>query len=300
VRNFNAQTITDAVIDRIRDTPDPRFKEICTSLVRHLHDFVRDVRLTEAEWATAIDFLTRTGQICDGNRQEFILLSDTLGVSMLVDAINHGAGGVTETTVLGPFYVQDPPEYPLGADIRGTLTGTPLYVEGRVTSADGTPLVDAIVDVWHSDQDGFYDVQHVDATGLAARARFRTDQDGRYRFWSIKPAAYPIPYDGPVGDMLTAQARHPWRPAHVHFMIDATGHEKLVTHVFVDGDPYLDSDAVFGVKDSLIGRFVAHPAGIAPDGTTMREPFVTLSYDFSLHRRDEEERASASELSAFA
>lgn len=286
MRNFNEVTITDAVIDRIKNTPDARLKQISTSLVRHLHDFVRDVRLTETEWTYAIEFLTRTGKICDGNRQEFILLSDTLGVSMLVDAINHASPGGTETTVLGPFYVQDPPEYPLGADIRGALEGNPLYAHGRVTSADGTPLANAIVDVWHSDKDGYYDVQHLDETGgLAGRARFRTDEHGSYRFWSIKPAAYPIPYDGPVGDMLQAQARHPWRPAHVHFMIDAPGHEKLTTHVFVAGDQYLDSDAVFGVKDSLIGDFVRHDGGKAPDGREMTAPFFTLEYDFTLAKR---------------
>jgi len=283
MRNFNEHTITDAVIDRIKDTPNARVKEISASLVRHLHDFVRDVRLTEAEWAYAIEFLTRTGKMCDGNRQEFILLSDTLGVSMLFDAINHASPLGTETTVLGPFYVQGPPDYPLGADIRGALQGDPLYVSGRVTASDGKPIGNAVVDVWHSDKDGFYDVQHIEETGgLAGRARFHTDKDGGYRFWSIKPAAYPIPYDGPVGDMLTAQARHPWRPAHVHFMISAPGHEKLTTHVFVNGDQYLDSDAVFGVKDSLIADFVAHEGGIAPDGKNMNGLFYTLTYDFTL------------------
>ena len=286
MRNFNEVTITNAVIDRIKNTPDARLKQISTSLVRHLHDFVRDVRLTEAEWGYAIDFLTRTGKICDGNRQEFILLSDTLGVSMLVDAINHTSPGTTESTVLGPFYVQNPPEYPLGADIRGTLKGDPLYAHGRIMSADGEPLANAIVDVWHSDEDGYYDVQHLDATGgLAGRARFRTDENGSYRFWTIKPAAYPIPYDGPVGDMLKAQERHPWRPAHVHFMIEAPGYEKLTTHVFVSGDQYLDSDAVFGVKDSLIADFISHNGGVSPDGQTQEGPFFTLEYDFALQKR---------------
>lgn len=285
MRNFNENTITDAVLDRIKDTHDPRQKQIFTSLVKHLHDFVRDVRLTDAEWAYAIDFLTRTGQKCDGNRQEFILLSDTLGVSMLVDAINHGASGSTETTVLGPFYVQNPPEHPLGADIHGGMLGSPLYAEGRVTALDGTPVANAIVDVWHSDDEGYYDVQQIEKVGgPSGRARFRTDENGNYRFWSIKPAAYPIPYDGPVGEMLTAQARHPWRPAHVHFMIEASGYEKLATHVFVDGDQYLDGDAVFGVKDSLVGDFVGHESGTAPDGTKMNEPYYTLKFDFALAR----------------
>lgn len=283
MRNFNENTITDAVLDRIKNTSDPRLKQIFNSLVRHMHDFVRDVRLTDAEWAFAIDFLTRTGQKCDGNRQEFILLSDTLGVSMLVDAINHGTGGSTETTVLGPFYVQNPPEHPLGADIHGGMKGEPLYAEGRVTALDGTPVANAIVDVWHSDDEGYYDVQQIDKVGgLSGRARLRTDKDGKYRFWSIKPAAYPIPYDGPVGEMLTVQKRHPWRPAHVHFMIEAPGFEKLATHVFVDGDQYLDSDAVFGVKDTLIGTFVKHDAGSGPDGRKIDTSYWTMTYDFML------------------
>jgi len=283
MRNFNENTITDAVLDRIKNTPDPRLKQIFTSLVRHLHDFVRDVRVTDAEWAAAIDFLTRTGQKCDGNRQEFVLLSDTLGVSMLVDAINHGTSGSTETTVLGPFYVPNPPEYPLGADIHGGMKGDPLYVTGRVTSLDGKPLANAIVDVWHSDDDGYYDVQQIEKVGgLSGRARFRTDQNGDFNFWTIKPAAYPIPYDGPVGDMLTVQARHPWRPAHVHFMIEAPGYEKIATHVFVNGDQYLDSDAVFGVKDTLIADFIHHRPGTAPDGKTMDKDYHTLNFDFAL------------------
>lgn len=209
---------------------------------------------------------------------------------MLVDAINHASPGNTESTVLGPFYVQNPPEFPLGADIRGALKGDPLYAHGRVVSSDGKPLANAIVDVWHSDDDGYYDVQHLDETGLASRARFRTDKNGSYHFWSIKPAAYPIPYDGAVGDMLTAQARHPWRTAHVHFSIDAPNHEKLTTHVFVDGDQYLDSDAVFGVKDSLIAEFVRHEAGTAPDGKKLDDSFFTLEYDFTLRRRDSHAR----------
>jgi hydroxyquinol 1,2-dioxygenase len=283
MRNFDEHTITEAVIARIGNTPDPRFKQICTSLARHLHDFVRDVRLTEAEWGAAIDFLTRTGKTCDGNRQEFILLSDTLGVSMLVDAINHGGGQGTQSTVLGPFYVQGPPEYPLGADVHGGMAGEPLYARGTVTSVDGKPIAGAIVDVWHSDQEGYYDVQHLeDVGGLSGRARFRTGSEGEWSFWSIKPAAYPIPYDGPVGQMLSAQARHPWRPAHVHFMIEAPGCEKLTTHVFVDGDQYLDSDAVFGVKDSLIVPFVRHDAGVAPDGKAMEKQYYTMQYDFRL------------------
>ena len=188
---------------------------------------MREVEPTIEEWEAGIRFLTETGQMCTDTRQEFILLSDTLGVSMLVDAINHRLPeGATETTVLGPFFVADAPELPLGADISGGMTGQPLYVEGSVRSIDGEPLAGAIVDTWHSDDDGFYDVQHLDEVGgLALRGRFRTDDDGRFRFWSIVPKFYPIPYDGPVGKMLEAQGRHPYRPAHVHFMIAAPGYD---------------------------------------------------------------------------
>jgi hydroxyquinol 1,2-dioxygenase len=185
--------------------------------------------------------------------------------------------------VLGPFYVRNPPEYPLGADVHGGMAGEPMYASGTVASADGRPIPGASVDVWHSDSDGYYDVQHLDDVGgLSGRARFRTGLKGDWSFWSIKPAAYPIPYDGPVGQMLTAQARHPWRPAHVHFMIEAPGYKKLTTHIFVEGDRYLDSDAVFGVKDTLIVPFIRHEAGVAPDGKTMPQPFYMMHYDFRL------------------
>ncbi|SFU61750.1 hydroxyquinol 1,2-dioxygenase [Methylobacterium sp. 174MFSha1.1] len=284
MRDFNEHTITQAVVDRFAETPDPRLKAVLTSLVRHLHDFVRDVDLTFEEWQAGIAFLTRTGQTCDQHRQEFILLSDTLGVSMLVDAINHRMPeGATETTVLGPFYVEEAPERPNGADIAGPLEGTPLLVTGSVASADGRPLAGATVDVWHADDDGSYDVQQLDALGgLAGRARFRTDAQGRFHFWTVMPAWYPIPADGPVGEMLNATSRHPNRPAHVHFMIAAPGHETLITHVFASDSPWLESDAVFGVKTSLIADFAEHPAGPAPDGRAMERPFRHLSYDFGL------------------
>jgi hydroxyquinol 1,2-dioxygenase len=284
MRDFNEHTITQAVVDRFAETPDPRLKAVLTSLVRHLHDFVRDVDLTFEEWQAGIAFLTRTGQMCDQHRQEFILLSDTLGVSMLVDAINHRMpAGATETTVLGPFYVEEAPERPNGADISGPLEGTPLLVTGSVASADGRPLAGATVDVWHADDDGAYDVQQLDALGgLAGRAQFRTDARGRFHFWTVMPAWYPIPADGPVGEMLEATSRHPNRPAHVHFMIAAPGHETLITHVFASDSPWLESDAVFGVKTSLIADFAEHPAGPAPDGRTMERSFRHLAYDFGL------------------
>ncbi|HEY0910645.1 MAG TPA: intradiol ring-cleavage dioxygenase, partial [Bradyrhizobium sp.] len=284
MRNFNENTITGAVLDRIAGSNQPRIKQISEALVRHLHAFVREVRPTQREWEQGIEFLTRTGHMSDDKRQEFILLSDTLGVSMLVDAINHGAQqGVTDTTVLGPFFVQAAPEKKLGDDISGGMEGDPMIVTGSVSTPDGRPIANATIDVWHSDDDGYYDVQQLDKIGhLAMRARFQADADGRFRFWSIKPAAYPIPHDGPVGEMLEAQGRHPWRPAHVHFMISAPGFEQLVTHVFVAGDKYLDSDVVFGVKDTLIREFVRKDAGKAPDGRVQNVPYYHLNYDFGL------------------
>lgn len=285
MRDFDELNITAAVIERFADTPDPRLKTILSSLVRHLHDFVRDVELTFEEWNAAIGFLTRTGQMCSDARQEFILLSDTLGVSMLVDAINHRMpAGATQTTVLGPFYVDSPPVMKHGADLSAGVTGEPLLVEGRVLSADGQPIVDAVVDVWHSDAEGFYDVQKAAIPIL--RGRFHSGPDGRFYFWTVVPRFYPIPDDGPVGQMLAATKRHPFRPAHVHFMIKAPGYEKLITHIFQAGDAYLDSDAVFGVKSSLIRDFTQYGPGIAHDGRPVDRTWRRLTYEFGLKRLD--------------
>lgn len=281
-RDFDEHSITDAVVDRFANTPDPRLKEIMQALVRHAHNFVREVELTQDEWLAAIMFLTRVGQISDDKRQEFILLSDTLGISMLVDAINHRMPeGTTETTVLGPFYVQNPPVKEAGADISGGEHGTPLFVSGTVHAPDGTPLANAWMDVWQSDEDGYYDVQK-EGDDPNLRARFHTDAEGKFAFWTIVPKYYPIPADGPVGDMLAATKRHPYRPAHIHFMIGHPGFETLVTHLFIDGDPYLDSDAVFGVKQSLIVNLTDEAPGEAPYGRTMNEAWKSLSHHFGL------------------
>jgi len=281
MRNFDEDNITAAVLARLSSCTAPRTKAVSEALVRHLHAFVREVEPTQDEWQAAIGFLTATGHMCTDVRQEFILLSDTLGVSMLVDAINHRRPGTaTPSTVLGPFYVAAAPELELGSDIAGGEKGEPLLVEGSVRRLDGTPIADAIVDTWHSDAEGFYDVQR--DRNLALRARFRTGADGQFWYRTIVPAFYPIPDDGPVGRMLRAQGRHPYRPAHVHFMIAAEGCETLVTHVFVAGDKYLDSDVVFGVKDGLIRALERQPAGVTARGHTVERALAALRYDFVL------------------
>ena len=272
-------TLTDRVLATFRDAGDARFRQIMTSLVQHLHAFVRDTELTEAEWFAGIRFLTATGQTCDDKRQEYILLSDTLGVSMLVDAINHRKpGGATETTVLGPFYVPGSLELPMWADIAAGLPGVAAFVHGRVLDVDGHPIAGAELDIWQNDAEGFYDVQRPGAS--YARGKFSTDSDGRYGFRTIRPVSYPIPTDGPVGAMLLGMGRHPYRPAHVHARLSAPGFEPITTHVFVKGDPYLDSDAVFGVKDSLVVEFSERPAGETPDGGSSPRPFCVAEYDF--------------------
>ena len=262
MRNLDERTITQAVLERHADAADPRLKEIMTSLVRHLHDFAREVKLTEAEWGTAIGFLTEVGHLCDDKRQEFILLSDTLGLSTLVTAQNHRKPpGCTEATVFGPFHVKDAPKYELGADISNGLKGTLCEVSGRVLGIDGKPVPGAVLDVWQADAEGRYDVQDPNLEEHRGRGVLKADSEGRFHFRTILPCSYQIPHDGPVGRMLEALGRHPWRPAHLHFMVSAPGYETLITHVFRAGDPYLDSDAVFGVRSSLIGDWVRHERG---------------------------------------
>ncbi|MES1202713.1 MAG: dioxygenase [Pseudomonadota bacterium] len=281
-RAFDESSITEAVQARFGAAPDPRLRAILKSLIGHLHGFVRDVEPTGEEWRAAVDFLARAGRISVDGRHEFILLSDALGASTLVDAINHRArDGATPSTVLGPFYVDDPPVRDDGADIADGEEGAPLYVDIEVTALDGRPLPLANVDVWQSDREGFYDVQHP-GEGPHLRARFKTDQAGRLRFWTTAPTAYRIPHDGPVGDMLAAANCHPWRPAHVHFMIEAAGHETLVTHIFMKGDPYLESDAVFAVKDDLIVDLPLLAPDAGPDGRAVGAPWRWLKYRFVL------------------
>lgn len=273
MKNLDQYNITQAVLARLSQTPDPRLKQIMTSLVQHLHAFAREVKLTEAEWKQGIDFLTATGQKCDDQRQEFILLSDTLGLSMLTVAMNNDKpAGCTEATVFGPFHVEGAPQLEHGADVANGAPGEPCQVRGNVRGLGGEAVAGAEIDVWQADADGLYDVQREGLGHAQGRGVLRSGADGRFHFQSVVAEPYPIPDDGPVGDMLRATKRHPWRPAHLHFMIRAPGYETLVTHVFRDGDPYLDSDAVFGVRQSLVADWVKQP-----DGST------TLDFDFVLN-----------------
>lgn len=284
MREFNEQTITQAVIDQF-NAQDERLQQILVSLVGHLHDFIRDVQPTEEEWFKGIQFLTEVGHITDDVRQEFILLSDTLGVSILVDAINHRvADGTTETTVLGPFHTDHAKPMPHGSQIASEeefKKGTPTIVRGQITAPDGSPIAGAKVDVWQASSEGFYDVQ-MDHGEADLRGIFETDTEGKFWFKSIKPVAYPIPHDGPVGRMLQATGRHPYRPAHIHYMISAPGYETLITHVFVSGDEYLESDAVFAVKDSLVADFFENNDPEAAKQYGYPTPFYELEFNFGL------------------
>lgn len=252
------ETSAETVIARIDDAEcTPRFRQLMEGLIRHLHDYIKEVGLTQEEWEIAIDFLTRTGQKCSDERQEWILMSDTLGVSMLVDAINNRRPpNATQTTVLGPFHVVGAPELEMGANISLDGKGESCLFSGRVLDTDGNPVANARLDVWSDNADGFYDVQQ---PGIQPkwnnRGIFTTGADGAYHFRGIKPVSYPVPVDGPAGEMLNGMGRHPYRPAHTHLIVTAPGHQKLVTHIFVGDDPYIDSDAVFGVKESLMAPF---------------------------------------------
>ena len=273
MRNLDQNTITEAVLARHANTENPRLKAIMSSLITHLHAFAREVELTEDEWFKGIEFLTRCGHITDDKRQEFILLSDLLGLSMLTVAMNNDKpAGCTEATVFGPFHVEDAPHYALGADISNGARGIACVVRGTVCGIDGKAVPNAHIDVWQSDEEGLYDVQHAEIDHAQGRGILNADSEGRYHFRSILAVPYAVPNDGPVGDLLKAVGRHPWRPAHLHFLIKADGYETLITHVFRSDDPYLDSDAVFGVRQSLIADWTQQA-----DGTYLVE------YDFVLN-----------------
>lgn len=255
------------VLESFDGAPDERLRQLMQALVRHLHAFIRDVRLSEAEWSTAIEFLTRVGHITDDRRQEFILLSDVLGASMQTVAVtNEAVGAATEATVFGPFFRDDAPRIANGGDMAGDAPGEPAWVDGSVRGVDGKPIPDARIEVWEADDEGLYDVQHEDRR-VYGRAHLFSDENGEFRFWGLFPTPYPIPDDGPVGELLAAVGRSPYRASHLHFMVTAPGHRTLVTHIFVAGDELLDKDSVFGVKESLIREWTRHRADEpTPDG----------------------------------
>lgn len=283
--------VTDQVLASFAACADPRLREVMQSLVRHLHSFVREVRLTEAEWNAGIGFLTRTGHITDHRRQEFILLSDVLGVSMQTVAVNNQAyRDATEATVFGPFFVDNSPEIGHGDDLAFGAPGQPCWVEGTVTDTDGTPIPGARIEVWEADENGLYDTQYDDER-TSARAHLHADAEGRYRFWALTPTPYPIPHDGPVGQLLAATGRSPMRASHLHFMVTAAGRRTLVTHIFVRGDEQLASDAVFGVKESLVKDFHPQSPGTpAPDGRDLKgQSWARVNFDIVLAPDDPED-----------
>lgn len=281
MRAFTENGLTKTALARAGKTADARMKQIVTSLIRHLHGFVRDTAITPDEWKTGIEFLTAVGHITDDRRQEFILLSDTLGVSAMVDLMGHRRlEHSTDSSLLGPFYRSGAPELPFGETIAGATAGEEIVVRGRITDAAGRPLADATLDVWQAAPDGRYDIQNQGQAGMNLRGKFKSDLECRYEFRTVKPKSYPVPDDGPVGVLLRAQGRHPYRPAHVHFILSAEGYEPLITALYIAGDPYIESDAVFGAKPSLTVGY-KRSRGAAHNGNQARD---RIEFDFVLAR----------------
>ncbi|MFP3553058.1 intradiol ring-cleavage dioxygenase [Paraburkholderia sp. SIMBA_049] len=290
---FDEAHSADVVNARMGEHIDARLRQVMTVLVKHLHAAVKEIEPTHEEWFAAIRFLTGTGQMCTDWRQEYILLSDVLGVSMLVDAINHRRpSGATPNTILGPFYIANAPEYPNGANICLDGKGEPMIVEGRVTDIEGNPIPNAKLEVWQTNDDGFYDVQQ---KGIQPdsnlRGVFESDAEGRYWFKSVKPRHYPIPSDGPVGKLLGAMGRHPNRAAHLHFIVTAPGFDPVITHIFTPDCPYLSEDAVFGVKRELIAEFKRIDDPETGERVGFSSPFWTVSWDFTLATSSKHTRA---------
>jgi hydroxyquinol 1,2-dioxygenase len=283
MRNTTEHNISALATERYGTTPDPRLRKVVTSLVKHLHAFIREIEPTEAEWTKGVEFLTSVGQTCDEKRQEFILMSDVLGVSILVDAINHRLpAAATPTTVVGPFHIHDSPEFKNGENMAAGAPGVPLVLTGTVRTLEGRPIQNAAVDVWQPDGEGLYEAQRPEKQGAYLRAVYRTDREGRYLIRTVAPIGYSIPLDGPVGHLITRTGVSPYRPTHVHFDVSADGYQSVVTHIFKSGDPHLDDDAVFAVKDRLIVDFAEHGPGASPNGEWMSVPYLTANYDFIL------------------
>jgi hydroxyquinol 1,2-dioxygenase len=286
VQLVTEDNITDLAVQRWATAHDPRTAELMTALVRHLHDFAREVRLTEAEWMTAIQWLNRTGQISSEKREEFILTSDVLGLSMLVVQMNHRFDPrATPATVLGPFHIAGSPELGYGEDMSQGIPGTPLVLAGTVKDLDGNPVGGAVLDLWQADNEGLYESQHADVDEARLRAKYTTREDGSYCVRTVAPLGYTIPMDGPVGDLISRTDISHFRPAHVHFLINVPGYEPLITHLFEEGADYLDSDVVFGVKEELVVRYEKREPGPAPDGGTIDQPWYEARYDFVLQKK---------------
>jgi hydroxyquinol 1,2-dioxygenase len=283
MRQLNEDTLTAEVVARLKETKNPRLREILESAVKHLHAFAREVHLTEEEWFEGIKFLTEVGKKCDAKRQEFILLSDVLGLSMMVVALNQKtAPGATDATVLGPFFAHGAKEYGYGSDLRegATVKGEDVWVSGRVLSVDGKPIPGAVLDIWQVRADGVYDLQTEGEFEL--RGRVKANDEGEYAFASYKPTSYSIPVDGPVGKVVRATGNHHMRPAHMHAIVSASGYQQVITHVFVDGDPYLDGDAVFAVVNSLVGKYQKVDDAALAKKLGLPNPFQKLEFDFRL------------------
>lgn len=279
----NEENITELAAERWSTAHDPRLAELMTALVRHLHDFAREVRLTEAEWMAAIRWLTRTGQISDDKREEFILASDVLGLSMLVVQTNHRLDpAATPATVLGPFHIQGSPEFDFGGDMSDGVPGTPLYLYGTVRDLAGNPVSGAVLDIWQADTEGAYESQVPDVDEARLRAKYTTREDGSWCVRTIAPKGYTIPMDGPVGSLISRLSISHFRPAHVHFLINVLGFEPLITHLFQEGAEYLDSDVVFGTKQELVVAFEQREPGTTPDGGSIDQPWLEGRYDFVL------------------
>jgi hydroxyquinol 1,2-dioxygenase len=286
VQLVTEDNITELAVERWATARDPRLAELLAALVRHVHDFAREVRLTEAEWMAAMRWLTRAGQISDDKREEFILASDVLGLSMLVVQMNHRLDpAATPATVLGPFHIEGSPEFGFGGDMSDGVPGTPLFIHGTVRDLDGNPVAGGVLDVWQADTEGAYESQIPDLDEARLRAKYTTREDGSYCLRTIAPKGYTIPMDGPVGDLISQTEISHFRPAHVHFLINVPGYEPLITHLFQEGADYLDSDVVFGTKQELIVRFEQREPGATPDGGTSAEPWVEARYDFVLQKQ---------------
>jgi hydroxyquinol 1,2-dioxygenase len=286
VQLVTEDNITELAVERWATAKDPRLAELMTALVRHLHEFAREVRLTEAEWMAAMQWLTATGQISNEKREEFILASDVLGLSMLVVQMNHRLDpAATPATVLGPFHIEGSPDLGFGGDMSEGLAGVPLFVHGTVRDLDGAPVPNAVLDVWQADDEGAYEAQLGEVDEARLRAKYAAREDGRYCVRTIAPKGYTIPMDGPVGDLIGRTQISHFRPAHIHFLINEPGFEPLITHLFQEGAEYLDSDVVFGTKQELVVSFDEREPGPTPDGGSIDVPWLEARYDFVLQRQ---------------